>query len=308
MGIKVVDIAYPRFRAPDLDRMEAFLVDFGMVRAARTNDTLYMRGTGAEPFIHVTERGDPAFLGFAFLANSVEDLEKLANEDGASAVESIDAPGGGKQVRFTDPNGFEVSAIAGREPCDELKVIRQPTYNEGHAKRRIGEPLRIDAGPSQVIRFGHCVINGIDFRESEAWYKSRFGLVTSDEILLDKTTALGAFMRCDQGPRHVDHHTLFIIGAGQPGFNHAAFEVENLDDLMAGNAHLTEKDHKHEWGIGRHVLGSQIFDYWRDPWGHTVEHWTDGDLFNNETPPAIGNIEKLLASQWGPPAPATLGS
>ena len=28
------------------------------------------------------------------------------------------------------------------------------------------------------------------------------------------------------------------------------------------------------------MLGSQIFDYWRDPWGHTVEHWTDGDLLD----------------------------
>jgi hypothetical protein len=43
--IRVTDIAFPRFQAPDLDRMEAFLLDFGMVRSARTESALYMRGT-----------------------------------------------------------------------------------------------------------------------------------------------------------------------------------------------------------------------------------------------------------------------
>ena len=34
--IKIADIAYGRLQAPDLDRTEAFLTDFGLVRAART--------------------------------------------------------------------------------------------------------------------------------------------------------------------------------------------------------------------------------------------------------------------------------
>ena len=50
-------------------------------------------------------------------------------------------------------------------------------------------------------RLGHCVLNVRNFRESEAWYKSRFGLITSDEINLGSPEqALGAFLRCDRGP------------------------------------------------------------------------------------------------------------
>jgi hypothetical protein len=37
--------------------------------------------------------------------------------------------------------------------------------------------------------------------------------------------------------------------------------------------------YKHFWGIGRHVLGSQLFDYWCDDDGHQFEHYTDGDIF-----------------------------
>ncbi len=115
-------------------------------------------------------------------------------------------------------------------------------------------------------------------------------------------------MRCDRGRTHVDHHTLFPVGTGAAGFNHAAFEVANFDDLMAGREVLAQSGRRHEWGVGRHKLGSQIFDYWRDPWGHTVEHWTDGDLFNNETPPNIATLDDLTGNQWGPPAPPSMGA
>jgi len=62
--------------------------------------------------------------------------------------------------------------------------------------------------------------------------------------------------------------------------DHAAFEVEDVDALMAGHDHLKNAGFDHHAGIGRHILGSQTFDYWRDPWGHVVEHFTDGDLLN----------------------------
>ena len=302
------DLAYVRFQAPDLDKMEAFLTDFGLVRAERTDDTLYMRGLDDAPFFHVTHKGDAKFLGLAFLMSSDADLEELAGMAGASAIEAITEPGGGKRVTFTDPNGFQIEAVAARDSVGSRAITRTTPSNNALHQPRKGVPLRTPAGPAEVKRLGHCVINVIDFRASEAWYKERFGLVTSDEVELEKDTPLGAFLRCDQGDRHVDHHTLFLVGAGKAGFNHAAFEVAHVDDLMAGHSHLQSKEYEHEWGIGRHILGSQVFDYWRDPWGHTVEHWTDGDLFNSETPPTKQPIDTLLGVQWGPPPPPTLGS
>lgn len=305
--IKVTDIAYVRFRAPDLDAMEQFLIEFGLVRAGRRTTTLYMRGTDPLPFAHVTEKGDPGFAGLGFYAESVTELEKIATEYGLP-VEPSDAPGGGRFVRFTDPNGFPVDIVAGQTLPEALPVKRRLVHNDSEAQPRKGAPLRVAAGPSQVKRLGHCVINVTDFRETEAWYKARFGLVTSDEIEIAPGAPIGAFLRCDRGKTHVDHHTLFPVGTGTPGFNHAAFEVANFDDLMAGREVLAEAGRRHEWGVGRHILGSQIFDYWRDPWGHTVEHWTDGDLFNNETPPNVVGIDQLMGNQWGPPAPPSMGA
>jgi catechol 2,3-dioxygenase-like lactoylglutathione lyase family enzyme len=301
MGIKVNDIAFVRFRAPDLDSMQAFLVDFGMQCADRTGDTLYMRGTDDEAFVHVTHLGDdPGFIGLAFEANSEADIDELGGHDDFSDVADLDGPGGGRVVRATDPNGFQVEVVASRGSVGELPVPRAATRNDASSQPRRGEPTCLDAGPSHVKRLGHCVLNVVDYRASEAWYKERFGLVTSDEIRLDEHAALGAFLRCDRGERYVDHHTLFLVGRGAAGFNHAAFEVANFDDLMGGYTHLVAAERHHQWGIGRHILGSQIYDYWLDPYGHMVEHWTDGDLFNNTTPPNGTDVGSLLGSHWGP--------
>src|SRR5881409_175038 len=100
--IKVTDLAYGRLRAPDLDAAEEFLTHFGMVRSARTPTALYMRGTDAPHHLHVTEKGDPGFVGIAYYAATLDDLKKVAKAPGASSVEDIDEPGGGKRVRLKE--------------------------------------------------------------------------------------------------------------------------------------------------------------------------------------------------------------
>ena len=36
-----------------------------------------------------------------------------------------------------------------------------------------------------------------------------------------------------------------------------------------------------------------------DPYGFRVEHWTDGDLLNIDTPVGITSIAEALEVQWG---------
>ena len=103
--IKIHDLAYGRLSSPDLDKEEEFLTDFGLIRSARTPTALYMRGTDPPHHIHVTQRGEPRYVGIAFHAASHDDLEKIARTPGASPIEGIDEPGGGKRGRLTDPDG-----------------------------------------------------------------------------------------------------------------------------------------------------------------------------------------------------------
>ena len=180
-------------------------------------------------------------------------------------------------------------------------------WNLSTQRQRLRAAKRVSPGPAHVVRLGHVVLNVSDFRASERWYKERFGFITSDEVQVSPEFALGAFLRCDRGDTPTDHHTLFLVqGPRGPGFNHAAFEVADLDDLMLGHQRLKETGRHAEWGVGRHILGSQVFDYWRDPWGHTVEHWTDGDLFTAADGSNVATLQDLLGVQWGPAAPPTM--
>ena len=148
-----------------------------------------------------------------------------------------------------------------------------------------------------------------DFRRSEAWYKTRFGFITSDEIEMAPGMAIGAFMRCDRGDIPTDHHTLFLLQSPRaPALNHAAFEVAHFDDLMVGHAHLKQDGRIPAWGVGRHILGSQIFDYWKDPFGNELEHWTDGDLFTAADGSNAATLQDLLGVQWGPLHPMMQGN
>src|SRR5262245_63114035 len=87
--IKVADMAYGRLKAPDLDLMEEFLTRFGMVRSERTNTALYMRGTDPPHHIHVTEKGEPKFVGFAYYAASEDDLKRVRSEEHTSELQSL---------------------------------------------------------------------------------------------------------------------------------------------------------------------------------------------------------------------------
>lgn len=302
-AIKVEDVAFVRFRVPDLAKMRAFLEAFGLVVQEASERRLVSRGLGSSPVVHIAELGDPAFVGLGLRAESVEDLRVLARSEGV-AVEPFDAPGGGQCVRLRDLDGNLVEVVAGQAPADPLPLPGAESWNTGRDKARLRQTRRLAAGPAHVLRLGHAVLNVSDFRASEAWYKDRFGFITSDEIAISPEFSLGAFLRCDRGAAPTDHHTLFLVQSPKgPGFNHAAFEVADLDDLMLGHESLKAAGHQPEWGVGRHLLGSQVFDYWRDPWGFTLEHWTDGDLFTAADGSNTASLQDLLAVQWGPAAP-----
>lgn len=298
--IKVQDVAYVRFSAPDLDQMEAFGADFGLTVAAREGDTLYMRGTDPQAYCHVTVQGEPGFSGLAFEAASAADLEAAAQLDGASAIEDIKAPGGGRRVCFTDPDGFAIEVVHGRAVVEPLPFDAALPLNRGSDQARKGDLQRVPGGPARVKRLGHVVLRSTDYAVSGEWYRSRFGFVSSDDVYLgDEANVILSFMRCDLGAEYTDHHTFLCIGLGEPGFDHAAFEVEDFDAVMAGHDALVQGGYTHHAGPGRHILGSQVFDYWQDPWGHVVEHFTDGDLLNADHETGLFDPGVALGTQWG---------
>lgn len=304
--IRIEDIAHVRFAAPDLGVMRAFLEDFGL-RPFEADGRLYGKAEDGRPFVHVTEPGEARFLALGLRAEQVSDLEALAAHDGV-LVEDLSAPGGGKAVRLIDPDGYRVEVVAGQTKDSVETSTMGRRWNTALSKSRLREAVRLSPAPAHVRRIGHAVLKVRDFRRSERWYKERFGFLTSDEVEAAEGVPVGAFMRCDRGDKPADHHTLFLAQLPGPlGLLHAAFEVADLDDLMLGHQYLKSRSRQSAWGVGRHIMGSQVFDYWKDPFGNELEHWTDGDLFTAADPPQKQPMSALLAVQWGSPHPMFAG-
>lgn len=290
--IKARDIAWVRLRAPDLDKMEKFLVDFGLRTALKTDSALYMRGTGPRPFIHVTEKGGAGFIGFAYAATSADDLERVAALPGASAIEELDVPGGGRRVVLREPNGYQIEVVHGMANCDEIEC--EPKL------RRSFDPYS-RAGPARVRRVAHGVFATPIVEETLAWFHETLGFIKTDELRLKESNALiGAFYRVDAGEEPVDHHVIFVNRNSRAGMHHVSFEVEDVNDVFFGHDHLKSAgEYEHIRGISRHALGSQIFDYWVSPWDQMHEHWSSNERFTASSASHVVPIGPGLAHDSG---------
>jgi catechol 2,3-dioxygenase-like lactoylglutathione lyase family enzyme len=302
--ITVKDIAYVRYQATDLDAMEAFLIDFGLKTQVRTAQALYMRSCSEAHHVHVTELGGVnKTMGFGLLAQSASDLDQLAQRLNTT-VEDNPEPGGGKRVRFTDPDGFLVDVIHGQATLAPLPYREPMQMNPASTRQRFGKVIRLKPQAAGAVRMGHLALLVSDFKKSFEFYCEVLGFKPSDTYYAGQPeNQIAAFMHCGLGGTFTDHHTLALISSpdGVARFDHSAFEVIDLDDLVQGGDYLKSCGHNHSWGIGRHIQGSQLFDYWRDPFGNKVEHWTDGDLVNDATPVGNEPVSNDELSQWAPP-------
>ncbi|WP_326624620.1 MULTISPECIES: VOC family protein [unclassified Streptomyces] len=302
--IKAADLAWLEFEKPDLDQAEVFARDFGFAIAARTEHELWLRGTFAGSPCMVIRRGRASrFIGPAFRAAERADLDRLARATG-STVRDIGVPGGGQSVALLDPSGLPVRVVHCTEQLPALPEQEPLILNFGTDHRRTNATQRPPREPSRIQRLGHVVLETRVFARTLDWYLDTLGMIVSDFLFLDGQRERGptmAFVRCDQGSVAVDHHTLALhLGPGT-GYVHSAYQVTDLDAIGAGGEYLTERGYQRSWGIGRHIQGSQLFDYWRDPDHFMLEHFADGDLFSCDLEPGWAPMSASGLSQWGPP-------
>ena len=304
-SIKVSDLAYSRIQSPDLRVTEQFLTDFGLVPTVREPHRLFFRGTAPSPYCYVVEEGPSRYLGFGFHAKSRADLEAIAEQEGLP-IEAIDAPGGGSRVRLKEPNGYDVDVVFGIEPAEPIAISRPELNTAAHPLRRVGRLFRIKKGePTPVRRLAHVVLSTPIVPETWAWFREKLGLIASDDVVSGPEQELiGSFMRIDEGETYVDHHSVFLMRHPTAGLQHISFEAQDVDAVFADHGYLKGLGrYEHLWGIGRHLLGSQIFDYWADPYGYAHEHWADTDRLNASTPTNVVDKREGLTTQWGVESP-----
>lgn len=303
--IKVADIAWLEFEKPDLIRAEAFAHAFGFGTVQRTGNELLLRGTDAgAPCVIVRRGSGTRFLGAAYKAQDEADLLRLAEATGAR-TRPLPETVGGLSIDLVDPSGVPVRVVAGMHPLESLPSQTPHTFNVGHELRRVNATQRPPRVPTKVQRLGHLVLQTTKYLETLNWYLDTLGMIVSDFLYFPGQRDRGptmSFIRCDRGATATDHHTLAIALGPQNRYVHSAYQVCDLDALAAGGEYLRERGYFRSWGIGRHIQGSQLFDYWRDPDGFMVEHFADGDMFDSTLEPGWAPFTASGLAQWGPPA------
>ncbi len=286
---RAVELAFLRWEKRELAPTERFWRDFGFHIISATPQRLVARGAGTAPCIAVVERGRVnRFVGPAFRMSDDTDLASYVEDFGATFLPPEMIPGGGRGVSLRDPSGRSVWLVQGQAHVEPLPLRESTTglANTARHTPRVNRTVRTPIEPARVAKLGHVVLQTLDFAGMAQWYLRVLGLIPTDVQYLPNGSPNLVFCRLDLGDKPADHHTLVLVGGLEEKYEHSAYEVIDIDALGQGQQVLRAAGHAHLWGIGRHLLGSQLFDYWRDPDGFEHEHYTDGDLFTATTRPS----------------------
>jgi catechol-2,3-dioxygenase len=176
-------------------------------------------------------------------------------------------PGGGRAVRFRDPEGNVVELISGAD--------------------QVRDPYGMREVKPQALN--HIVLFAQDRPKMEQFYGGTLGFQLSD-TLADFMT----FWRCN-----ANHHSIAFAAAhgDRKGLNHAAFDVKDWNDLMRAVFFMGERGVKRMWGPGRHLAGNNLFSYYFDPEGNVVEYTTEVEQITSDD--YVAPVRPLIPDQWG---------
>lgn len=306
---RAIELAFLRWEKRRLAPTERFWSDFGFHIVSTTPQRLVARGTGTAPCIAIAELGEKnRFVGPAFLMSAGTELHRYMDQMGARWLPPDRLPAGGCGVELFDPSGRSIWLLQDQQRLKPLPLREAvtPSTNTAQDTPRVNRTVRTPIEPARVVRLGHVVFQTVDFGLMADWYQRVLGIIPTDvQYLADGSPSL-AFCRLDLGDQPADHHTLVIVGGIEEKVEHSAYEVLDLDALGQGQQVMRAQGHRHMWGIGRHLLGSQLFDYWFDPDGFEYEHYTDGDVFTADFETAYSPLEFGGIWAWGDDAPASM--
>ncbi|KAK8090764.1 glyoxalase family protein [Apiospora phragmitis] len=270
---------------------------------------IYFRGYGTAPWVVCAVKADrDEFAGVGYVVESEDELRYAAETlpKATKVYELEDAPGKGKCVTFYDPvDNFPFHLVYGQEEAGVLEVpLPQEPINYPFEKNRPKNHFqRFQKRPAPVHKLGHWGHCSTNYAKAYEFYTTHFNLIASDLVHDDAGTDITCFLRLDRGKEPVDHHCFFFYQGPKFHVHHTSYETHDFDTQVLGHDWLREKGYKNCWGVGRHVLGSQIFDYWFDPTGNIMEHYVDGDLVDDTQPPHRSKASPDSLHVWGKSIP-----
>jgi hypothetical protein len=234
--IRLLKTAFVIYYHEDLEKARLFFLDFGMKIIQESDNEIFFKGYGTEPFVYAAQRAPSgtgsSFGGAVYIVQSRKELQRAEAIDGATPISNLEAPGGGEIVTLTDPAGHKVHLVHGRTEKQQEPMNLKKLVNYEDEKPRVGRFQRFEPGPAPVYRWGHYGVTYPEghYQEMLDWYTQMIGLAPSDFVHRDGEP-ITCFFHIDHGQGFTDHHSFFFkpVKPGQkPNVAHAAFEVPRL--------------------------------------------------------------------------------
>jgi catechol-2,3-dioxygenase len=280
---KVIGLAGVGLQVPELRVAEKFYSTFGLQPHQRGSALGFRSTGGASDEILVLPGAAKKRMHHVSFFIRPEDETRFADKLRSKGLETSrneQRPG----LWFQDPWGTWINLTPGASPYKPEEASPSVSRVDVHHWRSLNR----DPKPQRI---GHMLMFTPDYEKAEAFFTDVLGLRTTD-----RAKGKVSFMATG-GDGIIDHHCFGLIPSTHRGFQHASFKVGGIDDIGFGAWRMRNAGYKETFGPGRHALASNLFHYFRDPWGSWIEYYADMDRIS----PAWQTRDwNELPYVWGP--------
>ena len=283
------------FSVPDLAVAHSFYAEFGLdVRRDGQWLNLYTVGH-SHCWASIFEAGAAKRLQYVRYGIFAEDVaEFTARVEGLGLAIAPHPLGDAMGLWLRDPDGIATQLVVAPKVSPSAKS--EPSVPIAVAPGQGAAPSRSQVARVHPRNLSHILRFSPDVPRITAFCADVLGLRLSDRSL-----DIIAFVHTPHGS---DHHLVAFAKSQAPGLHHSSWDVGSIDDVGAGAEHMREAGWGEGWGVGRHVLGSNYFNYVQDPWGSFCEYSFGIDYVPADLDwPAADHPPADSLYVWGPPVP-----
>lgn len=280
----------------DLDDARRFVAAFGLAVADAGDEIEVRAAASGHRWVRVIggRRKSLAYLCVGCAEADLDAIERQALAAGARRAAPYDAKAGAAGFWFADPDGnlVQVKPAASTQPAAKSR-LPDDSVPAGVA----GVGGRASARTVAPTRLSHVLLFTPDVPRLVAFYTQALGLNLSDRS--------GDLIAFTHAPHGCDHHLIAFAKSAGKGFHHSSWDVPRVEDVGLGAMQMRKAGYGEQWGVGRHVLGSNYFDYIRDRAGAWWEYSCHIDYIPAGTRWIAGDHPPEDSFYlWGPDVPA----
>jgi catechol 2,3-dioxygenase-like lactoylglutathione lyase family enzyme len=247
----------------DINEAKKFIDAFGLEVTQNGNELLVRTAGDDHVWLKVIKAGSKA-LAYLALGCYEGDFEQIKQQVIVAGGRPATPPSHGNPEGFwfRDPDGNLIQlCVAPKKMPDGKSVLGDNSIPSGIQ----GAFFRSTVPKVYPGRLAHMLLFTGNMPKILAFYEKGLGLKVAD-----RSGNIVAFTYARYG---CDHHLIaFVTSEKGRGFHHSAWDMPSIESVGLGAEQMRNAGYQHHWGVGRHVIGSNYFNYVKDSFGTWWEY------------------------------------